>query len=123
MPPIISIATWVSLPTEVRYRIRALFKIPRSSNTVVNDGRIETDGTTHEDFKHLTIEKMQDYLNVVHSDFHKLFDGVVARVSDELQKPKVLSAVIVPGQIIQMSDDAPITIITEPKKRKYAKKK
>ena len=88
MQPIISLHMWVSLPNEVRHRIRALFSIPRSSNTVVNDGRIETDGTTNEDFKHLTIDKMQKYLNDTSSDFHKLFDMVVAKVVDEIQAPK-----------------------------------
>jgi len=84
MQPVINISMWVSLPTEVRYRIRGIFNIPRSSNTVVNDGRIETDGTTNEDFKHLTIAKMQDYLPSDSTDFHKLFDQVVARVTDEI---------------------------------------
>lgn len=83
-PVIISMHTWVSLPNEVRYKIRAIFAIPRSSNTVVNDGMIETDGTTNEDFKHLTVEKMQEYLGTDSTDFHKLFDMVVAQVIDEL---------------------------------------
>jgi hypothetical protein len=84
MNPILSLHTWVSLPNEVRYRIRAIFNIPRSSNTVVNDGVIETDGTTNEDFKALTVYKMQEYLDDTSTDFHKLFDKVVARVNDEL---------------------------------------
>ncbi len=54
--------TWVSLPNEVRHKIRIAFKIPRSSNTVVDDGKVLTDGTTDEDLKHLTTEKMQEYL-------------------------------------------------------------
>ena len=85
MNPILSLHTWVSLPNEVRHRIRVIFKIPRSSNTVVNDGVIETDGVTPEDIKHLTVEKMQEYLDVKDTDFHKLFDKVVARVNDELE--------------------------------------
>ena len=95
MNPILSAHTWVSLPNEVRYKIRSIFNIPRSSNTVVNDGVIETDGTTNEDFKALTIEKMQEYLGDTSTDFHKLFDKVLERVSDELAgKPfvKVINA-------------------------------
>jgi len=95
--PIISIHAWVALPNEVRYRIRAIFNMPRSSNTVVNDGVIETDGTTYEDFKTLTIEKMQAYLGNTETDFHKLFDGVVAKINDELS-PKV--AVIVEPVVV-----------------------
>lgn len=90
MAHIISLHSWVSLPTEVRYKIRALFGIPRSSNTQVNDGVIESDGTTTEDFKHLTVEKMQEYLDDKSDDFYKLFDMVVSRVNDELAgKPHV----------------------------------
>ena len=83
---ILSMHTWVSLSNEQRYRIRALFDIPRSSHVVVNDGRIETDGTTAEDFKHLTIEKMQEYLHDFDcEDFHKLFDRVLEKVQDEIE--------------------------------------
>lgn len=86
MQPIINMHLWVSLPNEVRHRIRVLFSIPRSSSTVVNDGKIETDGTTYEDFKHLTIEKMQNYLGSKSSNLYELFDQVVARINDDILK-------------------------------------
>ncbi len=76
--------TWVSLPNEVRHKIRVAFQIPRSSNTVVDDGKIITDGTTDEDLKHLTTEKMQTYLGDTSTDYHKLFDKVIAKVTEEL---------------------------------------
>jgi hypothetical protein len=82
---ILSMHTWVSLSNEQRHKIRAIFNIPRSSHTVVNDGRIETDGTTTEDFKALSVEKMKEYLKSDSDDFHKLFDMVLARVVDELE--------------------------------------
>lgn len=85
MTHILSMNTWVSLTPEQRNRIRALFSIPRSSHTVVNDGRIETDGTTVEDFGHLTVEKMKVYLKSDSDDFHKLFDLVLGRVQDEIE--------------------------------------
>ena len=85
MNPILSLHTWISLPNELRYKLREIFSIPRSSNTVVNDGVIETDGVTPEDIGHLTVEKMQDYLGETSEDFHKLFDMVVARLNDELE--------------------------------------
>lgn len=81
MNPTLSLHTWVSLPTEQRDRIRIIFKIPRSGNTVVFDGRVETDGTTPEDMKHLTIEKMQEYLEDESTDFHKLFDKVLLKIN------------------------------------------
>lgn len=81
----ISLNTWVELPNPIRYKIREIFNIPRSSNTMVVDGMIESDGTTHEDIQHLTIEKMQKYLGDASEDLHVLFDKVVARVNDELQ--------------------------------------
>lgn len=84
MNPILSISMWVSLPIEVRRRIRNLFGIPRSSNTVVNDGVVETDGTTKEDFQHLTINKMQRFLQDESMDFHKLFDLTVAKINEDI---------------------------------------
>lgn len=91
---ILSNHTWVSLSNEQRHKLRALFSIPRSAHTVVVDGRIETDGTTTEDFQHLTIEKMQSYLDSKEGDFHKLFDLVLARVQDEIEgKPIIINAI------------------------------
>lgn len=78
--PILNLHTWVSLPNETRQRIRHMFKIPQSGNVFVNDGRIETDGTTPEDFKVLTVERMQEYLGILETDFNKLFDFVVDKV-------------------------------------------
>ena len=86
--------TWVSLSPEQRSRIRALFNIPRSSSVIVNDGRIETDGTTVEDFKHLTAEKMQAYLKDESNDFYRLFDKVVARVQDEIEGKPFVEVII-----------------------------
>ncbi len=82
--PILNLHLWVSLPNEVRFRIRHLFKIPQSGNVFVNDGKIETDGTTVEDFKALTVEKMQDYLESKETDFNKLFDLVVKKIQEPI---------------------------------------
>lgn len=95
MNPILSTHMWVSLPNEVRFRLRALFNIPRSSSTVVNDGVIETDGTTKEDFKHLTVEKMQKFVSSDSEDFHKLFDLTIAKVNDDIVNKKVTSYPII----------------------------
>lgn len=113
MQPSLSNYVWVSLSNEQRNRIRSIFLIPRSSHTVVNDGRIESDGTTYEDLKHLTIEKMQVYLKEESTDFHKLFDMIIARINDELIEKKPI--------VIDM--DEPITVIIEPKKRGRPSKK
>jgi hypothetical protein len=98
-------SNWVSLPNEVRYKIRALFNIPMSGSTMVNDGRIETDGTTYKDFESLTVEKMQTYLNEVSTDFHKLFDKVVARVNDELQGKVSNDVVVSTDEAVHISID------------------
>lgn len=83
--PILSMHTWVSLSNEMRLRIRNIFNIPRSGHVIVNDGQIETDGTTPQDFASLTVEKMQEYLGDKSDDFYKLFDKVLARVQDEIE--------------------------------------
>lgn len=94
MPPLISTHTWVSLSTEQRARFRLLFNIPRSSHVVVNDGRIETDGTTVQDLSSLTIEKMKEYLKEDSNDFHYLFDKSLARIQDEIEGKPFVEPVI-----------------------------
>ncbi len=90
---ILSSSTWVSLSPEQRNRIRVLFNIPRSGSTEVRDGQIVTDGTTTMDFQHLTIEKMQAYLFDESTDFHKLFDKIVARVQDEIDGKSIVVSI------------------------------
>jgi len=104
--PILSLGVWASLPNEVRYRIRALFNIPKTGVTEVNDGILVSDGTTHTDLSNLTIEKMQSYVGESVLDFYKLFDLMVAKVNDELYPPKAT---------VEPSDT--ITVIVEPKKK------
>ncbi len=87
MTPILSMHVWVSVPTDVRYKIRSIFQIPCSGHTHVHDGVIQTDGTTPKDFESLTIEKMQKYLDTDSTDFYKLFDSVIAKIVDAA-KPK-----------------------------------
>ncbi len=106
---------WVSLPNEVRHRIRNVFHISKSSNTHVDDGILLSDGVTNEDLKSLTIAKMQSYLSDESDDFHRLFDKVVAKVNDELYPKRQEPTTIV-------SSDEPITVIIEPKKRGRPKK-
>lgn len=82
---------WLSLDNATRHKIRLAFSIPRSSNTVVSDGKIESDGTTDEDLQHLTVKKMQDFTLSESDDFHQLFDKVV----DKIMNPEPIGAVIV----------------------------
>jgi hypothetical protein len=111
MIPIISTGMWVSLSNEVRYRMRTIFNISQSGITEVNDGRVVSDGTTYEDLKALTIEKMQKYVDNPTTDFHKLIDLTVAKVMEELY-PKV------PKEEVRVSTDAGVNIIIDaPKKR------
>ena len=116
MQPILSMGMWVSLSNEVRHRIRVAFNIPRSSTVDVNDGVVVSDGTTADDFKALTIEKMQNFVDSESNDFHKLFDAVVAKVNEDMLGKK--------QENISVSSEAPVTVIINdaPKKKRNAKK-
>ncbi len=101
---------WCSLPNEVRNRFRVIFEIPRSRSTEVNDGVIISDGTTYEDLKKLSTEKMQVFLDETSTDFHKLFDKTVAKITEELiqeKQPKVI-----------VTSETPITVIIDPPKKR-----
>jgi hypothetical protein len=93
--PLLNLHTWVSLPNEVRFRIRRDFQIPLSGSVLVSDGVIETDGTTPSDMSYLTTEKMQMYVGATIDDFNKLFDMVVAKVVADLSVLSVPEAPVV----------------------------
>jgi hypothetical protein len=98
--PLLNLHTWVSLPNDVRFRIRRDFQIPMSGSTIVSDGVIETDGTTPADISHLTIEKMQKYVDSTIDDFNKLFDLVVTKVMNDLSMSQVPTVQSIPAPII-----------------------
>lgn len=87
--PILSMQTWLSLPTETKLALRNAFDIPRSGYVEVNDGRVLCDGTMMEDLMYLTTEKMQEYLNSKETDFNLLFNLVVESFKPLPEEPKV----------------------------------
>lgn len=85
----VSVHDWLALPMLIRVEMRKVFNIPRSSHTLVEGNIVKSDGTTYEDLKAITIEKLQVFLNTdpEQTDFVKLFNGVVAKIA-ETQLPK-----------------------------------
>ena len=82
--PQLTIPQWLELPWEVRHHLVHLFSIPRSSGTETLDGRIMTDGYTHADLKHITVAKMQAYLDSHEEGFFALFNQVIKKVNREM---------------------------------------
>ncbi len=90
----VNIHDWLSLPMQTRVRMREIFKIPRSSHTLVEGNVVKSDGMTYEDLKAITIEKMREYLNAdpEQTDFVKLFNACVEKIQEldkELEPEKV----------------------------------
>lgn len=86
MTPQMTIPQWLSLPITVRLRLKALFNVPRSSGTEVLNQTVMSDGHTHKDLAHITVEKMQAFLGVKTTDFFDLLNEVVSKVSLELSQ-------------------------------------
>lgn len=90
--PLLSYVSWLELPQPTRNKLAALFKIPKSGESVVHIGTMaggniagvqKQDGYTPHDLAAITVERMQDLLDSKDTDFHKLFGKVVANI-DEL---------------------------------------
>ena len=86
--PILSMHTWLSLPSETKAELRRIFFIPRSGHVEVNDGKIFCDGTMMEDLMHLTLEKMQVYLDTTSEDFNLLFNMVIESIQKKKEELK-----------------------------------
>ncbi len=83
---------WVSLPIDIRMRLVQLFNIPRSSGSLVQDNKVVSDGYTHNDLMHISVEKMQKLLDTDEKDFFVLFEQVVKT----LEQPATALEVIEP---------------------------
>lgn len=79
---------WLSLPIEVRNKLVLLFAIPRSGFTEVQDSTVVSDGYTHEDLTHITVEKMQVLLDSDEKDFFALFEEIIINTQASLDLPK-----------------------------------
>lgn len=85
MTPILSNQVWLGLKRETRAKLRALLSIPRTGHVEVFDGNVLCDGTTMEDLQHITLEKLQEALQVFDvSDFYKLFAGCVRMIESPM---------------------------------------
>ena len=79
----IGVSQWVSLPFETRQRLVELFGLNRSGGSLVEDGRLKTDGYTEKDLSEISMERMQKLLNSDSENFYDLFDKVLTFVEEQ----------------------------------------
>lgn len=85
----ITVPIWVSLSQETRNKLRQIFFIPHSSHAeVVTDAmgnsKVISDGTTNEDLKTLSVERMRDFLGsaAINETVYDLFKRTVEKVEE-----------------------------------------
>jgi len=78
-----TIPQWLELPYPVRSRLKIVFGIPRSAGTEVHNNIVISDGHTHLDLAHITVEAMQDFLKVKEADFHILLNRTIEKIWNE----------------------------------------
>lgn len=74
---------WLELPLPIRFKLIELFNIPRSSGTLVQDNTVISDGYTYKDLAHITVEKMQKYLQLGVENFDELFIVLVKQLKND----------------------------------------
>ncbi|MGH7249349.1 MAG: hypothetical protein ACREGC_00060 [Minisyncoccia bacterium] len=79
----VSVHDWLAIAMPTRLKLREIFNIPKSRGSLVEGNVVKSDGTTYEDLKHITIEKMQTYLGVNTKDFIKLFNSCVEKIEEQ----------------------------------------
>ena len=83
---------WLSLPISTRMRLVQIFNIPRSQGSLVQDNKVMSDGYTHNDLMHISVEKMQKLLDSDEKDFFKLFADIIADIEAQTEKVPVQQA-------------------------------
>ncbi len=74
---------WLEKPWETRLKLAEAFELKRVAGTVVENGRVVSDGFSQEEiYKALTIEKMQEFTGSDETNPVKLFDLCVEKVSN-----------------------------------------
>jgi hypothetical protein len=87
-PPItpqVSVPQWLSIPVEVRIKMRKLFSLPRSEASHVTIGGFESktnsDGHTAKDLSVITLEKLQEFTGDQSSDFFGQLNLLVSQLT------------------------------------------
>lgn len=83
---------WAELPHDVRTRLTEVFGIIRTGISEVRDQTLISDGTTQEDLKAISTEKMAEYVESDPSEtsYHRLWELTLAKVKYELHPPTVV---------------------------------
>lgn len=96
MPPLPQLTTteWLMLPTETRNKLSVMFHLPltgqrRSVQEGIGHMRIESDGHTHADLRHINLDTIAIKLGEPKgTNFHDEFDKLLARLNqDETPAP------------------------------------
>jgi hypothetical protein len=119
---------WVTLPTDVREKIRQDFAILKSEGVEVVDNTIVSDGSTEEDLMAITKEALQGYLNTTEQDFDELWNATLIKVNvllghitaEEAQNAPV--EVELEGTATIIVEDIPQDVKEPAKKEKKSKK-
>ena len=82
----ITIPQWLSLEPKLRWKLKALFDVPRSQGVTVVDNRVVSDGHTHEDLKVISLEKVNAYLGTEEADFYTGLAKVIDKLLAEEQE-------------------------------------
>ncbi len=77
---VLYVSQWVQFGNEERLLMRELFSIPRSSGTIMLDGKLTSDGCTQSDLSAVTVEKMQRFLNSTEESFDILLANTLEEV-------------------------------------------
>lgn len=83
--PQLSVPDWVSLPQDIRTKLKNQFQIPRSGGSEVQTfstgNRIVSDGHTHQDLKAISLEKLQEFVGSNSQDFYGLFQQAIDKLN------------------------------------------
>ena len=87
---------WLSLKPETKAKLKEIFTIPKSAGVqFIQDGgggRLISDGHTHADLAHITLEKMAQYLGEpVSGDFYGTFDKVLDKIEGRVSASEPVS--------------------------------
>ena len=84
---------WLSLPVEMRAKLRLTFGIPQSKGSIIEYAHtgavVKSDGTTYADLAHLTSEKMKQFLGIEEDkEFSQLVKDTISKITEDSKPPK-----------------------------------
>lgn len=106
--PQINTTQWLMVKKETREQIARDLNLSKRGGCIVEDGRVLSDGYTHDDLSGITVEKLQEATGIMGDDLFELFGFLVDKIENPKEPtiiPEIFEPIITTEQLSERKEE------------------